>query len=137
MDLHQLNSMRTAKHNNLYQKYEVVFAFGREQFDLLKAQGVEYVPVSNIGGMFVPKQHFEPLLLELAAVAEAYEKMVAVHIPFAHYVEWFMTNYGVFDTGEYADVLANVRAIWPETTLEQLQTVYDDHKAVYAAWATK
>ncbi len=137
MDLQQLNNMRKTKQNSLYQKYEVIFAFGHEQFDLLKAQGVEYTAVSNIGGMFVPKQHFEALLLELASVAEAFEKMVAVHIPFGVYVEWLMTNCGVFDTGEYADVLANVRAIWPETTLEQLKAVYDEHKKAYTAWATK
>jgi len=70
MNYYEYKQQREAQVSELFDKYEVFFAFSKSQLQEHKKEGVKYYSLD--GGMFIPQDNYDPFNEEFERVEDDY-----------------------------------------------------------------
>ena len=120
--IQEIQNANHAKHSQLYDRMGVFFAFGTEQFERQRKEGVEYV--AGPCNMVIPKDNAKEFVAEFKKLSKELTKEYRTHIPMDRMIAYQLSNYEAYYSGEIDEAYEMTVCYYPECTMEDVRRVY-------------
>lgn len=120
----QIDKEYQDKQSALFDLMGVFWAFGKEQFEKKKQEGVEYSQIWSLGGMLVPTDKVEIMLDGLRMIASDSREDYRNHVNMDAYILKSLNEHETFYDGDLERCEEDILFYFPDCTKADIKRIY-------------
>ncbi len=129
MSIAEIKKEHEKKYSELLEKLGIFFAFGNEQFNRQKQEGVVYVSMG--AGMIAPKDRVPDFIEGYSQIDKEIQEMYHSNVDMDKYISYCLNNYEAYYTCDLEDSFKDAKNIYPNCTIEDVRKVFRENRSKY------